>query len=77
MSKFLNYFNFFFGTYILCRRDCVSISAYFAESGDVTWSELIENPPPLSDQFLQFIHCVGWPVSKKQKIRGQSYRQLI
>ncbi|KAI7897175.1 uncharacterized protein EV154DRAFT_364 [Mucor mucedo] len=50
---------------MLNERDCVSISAYFTESGDVTWSELIENPPPLSDQFLQFINCVGWPVNTK------------
>lgn len=24
---------------------------------------MIETPPPLSEQFLQFIHCVGWAVS--------------
>lgn len=46
----------------LFRRDCISISAYYATSGNTTWSELIETPPPLSEQFLQFIHCVAWPV---------------
>ncbi|KAI8067251.1 hypothetical protein BDF21DRAFT_111951 [Thamnidium elegans] len=50
---------------MLNERDCISISAYYATSGNTTWSELIETPPPLSEQFLQFIHCVAWPVNTK------------
>lgn len=63
MSK-LCFYKSFSDIYVLFRRDCISISTYFAKSGDVTWSELVENPPPLSEQFLQFINCVGWPVSE-------------
>ncbi|CEP06859.1 hypothetical protein [Parasitella parasitica] len=51
---------------MLNERDCISISAYYAKSGRVTWSELIETPPPLSEQFMQFINCLGWPVKTKQ-----------
>ncbi|KAI8979050.1 hypothetical protein BDF20DRAFT_905907 [Mycotypha africana] len=32
------------------------------ESGDTTWEDLIKKPSPLSEQFLQFIHCLGWPI---------------
>ncbi|KAI8644943.1 hypothetical protein BD408DRAFT_474654 [Parasitella parasitica] len=51
---------------MLNERDCISISAYYAKSGRVTWSELIETPPALSGQFLQFINCLGWPVKTHQ-----------
>lgn len=44
------------------RRDCISVSAYYAKSGLANWTELTETPPPLSQEFLQFIHCLGWPV---------------
>ncbi|CAO3655862.1 unnamed protein product [Mucor fragilis] len=51
---------------MLNERDCISISAYYAKSGHVTWSELIETPPALSEHFIQFINCLGWPVSTRQ-----------
>ncbi|RCI01761.1 hypothetical protein CU098_005512 [Rhizopus stolonifer] len=47
---------------MLNERDCISISAYYAVSGNVNLEELIETPPPLSQQFLQFMNCLGWPV---------------
>ncbi|KAF7730162.1 hypothetical protein EC973_002770 [Apophysomyces ossiformis] len=50
----------------LNERDCISISAYYAQSGNVTWEELVENPRPLSEQFMQFLHCLGWPVDISQ-----------
>ncbi|KAI7899745.1 uncharacterized protein BX663DRAFT_532705 [Cokeromyces recurvatus] len=46
----------------LNERDCISISAYYAKSGNITLLELIEKPPPLSQEFIQFIHCLGWPI---------------
>ncbi|KAL0143129.1 hypothetical protein V8B55DRAFT_1474509 [Mucor lusitanicus] len=51
---------------MLNERDCISISAYYAKLGNVSWSELIETPPPLSEQFVQFINCLGWPVNTRQ-----------
>ncbi|KAL9543689.1 hypothetical protein MBANPS3_007993 [Mucor bainieri] len=51
---------------MLNERDCISISAYYATSGSVSWSELIETPPALSEQFIQFINCLGWPVNTRQ-----------
>ncbi|KAL7323770.1 hypothetical protein PS15p_210376 [Mucor circinelloides] len=51
---------------MLNERDCISISAYYAKSGSATWSELIETPPALSEQFIQFINCLGWPVNTTQ-----------
>lgn len=45
-----------------CRRDCISISAYYAVSGNTSVEELVESPKILSEQFLQFIDCLGWPV---------------
>ncbi|KAI9470555.1 MAG: hypothetical protein EXX96DRAFT_597448 [Benjaminiella poitrasii] len=50
----------------LNERDCISISAYYAKSGNITLSELIESPPPLSQEFVQFIHCLGWPVKTSE-----------
>ncbi|KAI8341566.1 hypothetical protein BD560DRAFT_412168 [Blakeslea trispora] len=46
----------------LNERDCISISAYYATSGNASWRELVEDPPALSQQFLQFIHCLSWPI---------------
>ncbi|OBZ83068.1 Ral GTPase-activating protein subunit alpha-2 [Choanephora cucurbitarum] len=46
----------------LNERDCISISAYYATSGNVSWKEIVETPPALSQQFLQFINCLGWPI---------------
>ncbi|EPB83117.1 hypothetical protein HMPREF1544_10155 [Mucor circinelloides 1006PhL] len=51
---------------MLNERDCISISAYYAKSGSATWPELIETPPALSEQFIQFINCLGWPVNTTQ-----------
>ncbi|KAG0179411.1 phosphatidylinositol-3,5-bisphosphate 5-phosphatase [Apophysomyces sp. BC1021] len=52
----------------LNERDCISVSAYYAHSGNATWEELVENPPPLSEQFMQFLNCLGWPVNIGQHI---------
>ncbi|ORX50508.1 hypothetical protein DM01DRAFT_1375846 [Hesseltinella vesiculosa] len=43
-------------------RECISISAYFASSGDASWIDLVETPPPLAPAFLQLLNCIGWPV---------------
>ncbi|KAL0082446.1 hypothetical protein F4703DRAFT_1739402 [Phycomyces blakesleeanus] len=47
---------------MLNERDCISVSVYYALSGNTTWTELVESPPPLSPLYLQFLHCLGWPV---------------
>ncbi|CDH52395.1 hypothetical protein RO3G_08781 [Lichtheimia corymbifera JMRC:FSU:9682] len=47
---------------MLNDRDCISITAYYASSGNTTWEDLVETPPPLSPQFLQFLNCLGWPI---------------
>ncbi|KAI9033672.1 hypothetical protein CLU79DRAFT_724841 [Phycomyces nitens] len=47
---------------MLNERDCISVSVYYALSGNTNWTELVESPPPLSPLYLQFLHCLGWPV---------------
>ncbi|KAI8143751.1 hypothetical protein BJV82DRAFT_609285 [Fennellomyces sp. T-0311] len=47
---------------ILNERDCISATVYYAQSGNTSWSELVESPPYLSEQFLQYLNCLGWPV---------------
>lgn len=46
------------------RRDCISISTYFAQSGNTTEKELVEQPTELSQSYLQFLYSLGWPVSQ-------------
>lgn len=46
-----------------CRRDCISVTVYYAKSGATTWSELVEQLPTPNERFQQFIHCLGWTVS--------------
>ncbi|KAI9322315.1 hypothetical protein BX666DRAFT_2022811 [Dichotomocladium elegans] len=48
---------------MLNDRDCISVSAYYAHSGHATWDELVETPPLISEQFLQFLNCMGWTVN--------------
>ena len=48
---------------VYTRRDCISITAYYAQSGNTSWPELVEEPPAISEQFLQYLNCLGWPVS--------------
>ncbi|KAI9320406.1 hypothetical protein BX666DRAFT_2017636 [Dichotomocladium elegans] len=47
---------------MLNDRDCVSVTAYYAESGDASWLELVESPPPINPHFFQFLNCLGWPI---------------
>jgi len=47
----------------LSRRDCIGISVYFAQSGDVGYDELIHGSPQgLSKDFSRFLDCLGWPI---------------
>ncbi|KAI8881367.1 hypothetical protein K501DRAFT_295902 [Backusella circina FSU 941] len=53
----------------LSRRDCISVSIYYARNGgNMKWPDLI-NTEALTEPFLQFIHCVGWPVDIMQHKR--------
>ncbi|KAI8384823.1 uncharacterized protein BYT42DRAFT_563753 [Radiomyces spectabilis] len=63
---------------LLNERDCISISAYYAASGNISWSELIEKPPVLKKQFLQFLNCLGWPINmgKHRGFKGKLDRAI-
>ncbi|KAG0208841.1 hypothetical protein BGX28_000316 [Mortierella sp. GBA30] len=44
-------------------RDCMGVSVYFAQSGDVSYDELIHGSPAgLSKDFSRFLDCLGWPI---------------
>ncbi|RUS24334.1 hypothetical protein BC938DRAFT_473749 [Jimgerdemannia flammicorona] len=40
----------------------MTISVYYARSGDATAEELLESPPSINEDFVAFLHTVGWPV---------------
>ncbi|KAF8980736.1 hypothetical protein BGZ46_003773 [Entomortierella lignicola] len=47
----------------LRERDCIGVSVYFAQSGDVSYDELIHGSPQgLSKDFSRFLDCLGWPI---------------
>ncbi|GJJ73253.1 hypothetical protein EMPS_05611 [Entomortierella parvispora] len=47
----------------LKERDCIGISVYFAQSGDVSYDELIHGSPQgLPKDFSRFLDCLGWPI---------------
>ncbi|KAG0230793.1 hypothetical protein BGX31_005715 [Mortierella sp. GBA43] len=47
----------------LRERDCIGISVYFAQSGGVSFEELIYGPlSGLSKDFTRFLDCLGWPI---------------
>ncbi|KAG0008596.1 hypothetical protein BGZ80_003262 [Entomortierella chlamydospora] len=47
----------------LRERDCIGVSVYFAQSGDVSYDELIHGAPGgLSKDFSRFLDCLGWPI---------------
>ncbi|KAI9496808.1 hypothetical protein BDB00DRAFT_869033 [Zychaea mexicana] len=58
---------------MLNERDCISVTAYYAQSGNTSWSELVESPAAISEQFLQYLNCLGWPVeiAEHQGFRGK------
>ncbi|CAO3613291.1 unnamed protein product [Cunninghamella blakesleeana] len=47
----------------LNERECISISVYYAQSGNTSWNELVEGPKTINESFLQFLNCIGWPVN--------------
>ncbi|KAH7036564.1 hypothetical protein BKA57DRAFT_175622 [Linnemannia elongata] len=47
----------------LKERDCMGVSVYFAQSGDIGYDELIHGSPVgLSKDFSRFLDCLGWPI---------------
>ncbi|KAG1519702.1 hypothetical protein G6F52_008364 [Rhizopus delemar] len=48
---------------LLNERECISVSVYYTKSSNVTWPELVQDLPTPSEQFQQFIHCLGWFVN--------------
>ncbi|KAF9102141.1 hypothetical protein BGX29_004915 [Mortierella sp. GBA35] len=47
----------------LKERDCMGVSVYFAQSGDIGYDELIHGSPAgLSKDFSRFLDCLGWPI---------------
>ncbi|KAI1316622.1 hypothetical protein EDD11_009657 [Mortierella claussenii] len=47
----------------LKERDCIGVSVYFAQSGDVSYDELIHGSTlGLSKDFSRFLDCLGWPI---------------
>ncbi|KAI8338078.1 hypothetical protein BC941DRAFT_470077 [Chlamydoabsidia padenii] len=46
-------------------RECISVSVYYAQSGDSTWSDITTAPTTLDESFMQFLNCIGWPVDLK------------
>ncbi|KAI8985276.1 hypothetical protein BDB01DRAFT_789543 [Pilobolus umbonatus] len=46
---------------MLNERDSISISAYYAQSGNLSLTELVE-PAAVSEHFMQFLTSLGWPV---------------
>ncbi|KAF9432411.1 hypothetical protein BGZ76_010844 [Entomortierella beljakovae] len=47
----------------LKERDCIGVSVYFAQSGDVTYDELIHGSQDgISKDFSRFLDCLGWPI---------------
>lgn len=48
-------------------RECISVSVYYAKSGDSTWADITTAPTVLDEPFMQFLNCIGWPVKKKKR----------
>ncbi|KAF9973300.1 hypothetical protein BGZ73_003471 [Actinomortierella ambigua] len=47
----------------LKERETFSISVYYAQSGDVSYSELVHGSPQgLPKDFTRFLDCLGWPI---------------
>ncbi|KAG0235098.1 glycosyl transferase [Actinomortierella wolfii] len=47
----------------LKERETISISVYYAHSGDVSYSELVHGSPMgLPKDFTRFLDCLGWPI---------------
>ncbi|KAF9582106.1 hypothetical protein BGW38_000639 [Lunasporangiospora selenospora] len=47
----------------LKERDCISVSVYYAQSGDIDYGELVLGPASgLSKDFSRFLDCLGWPI---------------
>ncbi|KAF9412097.1 hypothetical protein BGZ94_001145 [Podila epigama] len=47
----------------LKERDCIGVSVYYAQSGDIDYAELIHGSPlGLSKDFSRFLDCLGWPI---------------
>ncbi|KAF9932457.1 hypothetical protein FBU30_008160 [Linnemannia zychae] len=47
----------------LKERDCMGVSVYFAQSGDIGYDELIHGcPTGISKDFSRFLDCLGWPI---------------
>ncbi|KAI7828906.1 hypothetical protein BC939DRAFT_407851 [Gamsiella multidivaricata] len=47
----------------LKERDCLGVSVFFAQSGDVGYDELIHGSPTgISKDFTRFLDCLGWPI---------------
>ncbi|KAI8599710.1 hypothetical protein EDD21DRAFT_416527 [Dissophora ornata] len=47
----------------LKERDCIGVSVYFAQSGDIGYDELIHGSPGgVSKDFSRFLDCLGWPI---------------
>ncbi|KAF9574487.1 hypothetical protein EC968_006292 [Mortierella alpina] len=47
----------------LKERDCMGVSVYFAQSGDVGYDELVHGSSAgLSKDFSRFLDCLGWPI---------------
>ncbi|KAF9938926.1 hypothetical protein BGZ67_010190 [Mortierella alpina] len=47
----------------LKERDCMGVSVYFAQSGDVGYDELVHGSTAgLSKDFSRFLDCLGWPI---------------
>ncbi|KAF9914581.1 hypothetical protein BX616_007996 [Lobosporangium transversale] len=47
----------------LRERDCIAVSVYFAQSGDIGYDELIHGSPAgLPKDYTRFLNCLGWPI---------------
>ena len=46
---------------IINRRDCVSASVYYVQSGMEEYDHII-NPPVINEDFEKFLNSLGWPV---------------
>ncbi|KAF9180947.1 hypothetical protein BGZ51_005783 [Haplosporangium sp. Z 767] len=63
----------------LKERDCIGVSVYFAQSGDVGYDELIHGSAQgLSKEFTRFLDCLGWPIQIETHsgYRGQLTKDL-
>lgn len=54
---------------LLNERDCISISTYFAQSGNATEAELVEQPAGMKEDYLRFLYTLGWPVSRSYDLQ--------